>query len=40
MEKFYKRKSMSKESSTPNPQPQALDECESIKLGPSLENDF
>jgi hypothetical protein len=41
MEKFFKRKSMSSgQSSTPNPQPQTLDECESIELGPSLKKRF
>lgn len=39
MERFLKRR-LSGESSTPNPQPQAVDEGERIKLGPSLEKRF
>jgi hypothetical protein len=39
MERFLKRR-LPEESSTPNPQPQALDEGERIKLGPSLEKRF
>ncbi|XP_039687772.1 uncharacterized protein [Medicago truncatula] len=34
--RFYKPISESEQSSTPNPNPQTLDECESIQLGPPL----
>jgi hypothetical protein len=36
MKRFYKPISESEQSSTPNPNPQTLDECESIQLGPPL----
>jgi hypothetical protein len=38
MKRFYKPISKSEQSSTPNPNPQTLDECESIQLGPPLMN--
>ncbi|RHN40073.1 hypothetical protein MtrunA17_Chr8g0350791 [Medicago truncatula] len=36
MKRFYKPISESEQSSTSNPNPQTLDECESIQLGPPL----